>query len=121
VGWSPVDGYPLTAVVGLARQEVLAPFYEERAVALRDAMLATLLGLALVLTGMLMSLRLAWRKHEVRQVHAAYRMATEHGREGFYILSPKRRSDRSVADFDILDCNRRGAEIFQRRREELIG
>jgi diguanylate cyclase (GGDEF)-like protein/PAS domain S-box-containing protein len=50
-----------------------------------------------------------------------YRMATEGGNEGFYIVRPIRNKEGTFIDFEIIDCNRRGAEFLGRQREDLIG
>ncbi|MEN3365487.1 MAG: diguanylate cyclase [Burkholderiales bacterium] len=50
-----------------------------------------------------------------------YRMATEGGNEGFYIVRPLRGDCGAYIDFEIIDCNRHGAEFLARQREDLIG
>jgi diguanylate cyclase (GGDEF)-like protein/PAS domain S-box-containing protein len=50
-----------------------------------------------------------------------YRMATEGGNEGFYIVRPIRGRDGAFIDFEIIDCNRHGAQFLGHQREDLIG
>ncbi|MEN3365418.1 MAG: diguanylate cyclase, partial [Burkholderiales bacterium] len=50
-----------------------------------------------------------------------YRMATEGGNEGFYILRPICNGDRGIVDFAFIDSNRRGAEILGQRPKDLVG
>src|SRR5690606_15220505 len=69
----------------------------------------------------ILSLRLAWRKHRMDELHMTYRMATEEGSEGFYIARPLRDARDQVVDFEIVDCNQRGAEFLNERPEELVG
>ncbi len=121
VSWGTVEGYPLTAMVGLDQQEVLAPYWANRASAIRDAILATMALFLFKFIGMALSMRLAWRKYQMEQAQASYRMATEHGNEGFYIVQAVHGTDEAVVDFKIIDCNHRGAELFRHRREELLG
>jgi len=121
VGWRAVTGYPLTAVVGLDTETVLAPFRQHKEQVLQNARWATMaLAIFAIIAGGL-SLRLAWRKHNMELMRNTYRMATEGGNEGFYIARPLRQEDGSIADFEIIDCNHRGAELVRHRREELIG
>ncbi|WP_164932040.1 EAL domain-containing protein [Janthinobacterium sp. 17J80-10] len=121
VGWQQIEGYPLVAIAGLDQQEVLVPYLKTRTTALRSATLATtgLLGFSLI--AMILSLLLAWRKHQLEQTQATYRMATEEGHEGFYIAHPVRDRDRKIIDFIAGDCNSYGARLFQQRREGVLG
>jgi diguanylate cyclase (GGDEF)-like protein len=121
VGWSAVAGYPLVAVVGLDRQEILAPYFERRAETLSEATIVTAILFAFTLGGMALAARLAWRKHQMEQAQATYRIATESGRDGFYIAHPLHDPGGRIEDFEVSDCNQRGAELFDLRREELIG
>jgi diguanylate cyclase (GGDEF)-like protein len=121
VGWQQMPGYPLTALTGLDQQDTLAPYRANRAAAIRYATAATTALGVFTLIAMALSLRLAWRKHQMELVQATYRMATEEGNEGFYITRPVRDAQGAIVDFEIVDCNQRGAQLQQRRREELIG
>jgi diguanylate cyclase (GGDEF)-like protein len=120
IGWDIVKGYPLIAIAGLEQQEVLAPYWANRAATIRDGMAATVALAVFTLIAMALSMRLAWRKHQLKVTQATYRMATEGGNEGFYIACPVRDEKGTIVDFEIIDCNQRGAEIFCHRREELI-
>jgi diguanylate cyclase (GGDEF)-like protein len=70
---------------------------------------------------MALSLRLAWRKHQMKLLQATYRMATEEGNEGFYIARSIRDKQGKIIDFEIADCNQQGAEFFHMRRDRLLG
>ncbi|MEN3295722.1 MAG: diguanylate cyclase [Burkholderiales bacterium] len=50
-----------------------------------------------------------------------YRMATEGGNEGFYIVRPIRNQHAAIVDFEIIDCNQRGAAFVGLGRDDLIG
>jgi diguanylate cyclase (GGDEF)-like protein len=121
VGWHAVKGYPLIALVGLDQQEAMAPYWASRAAAIRDAIWGTIALVILTFIAMAFSVRLAWRKHQLELTQATYRMATEGGNEGFYIVRPIRAPNGSIADFEIIDSNRRGAEMLRERRDELFG
>jgi len=121
VGWQLVDSYPFLALAGLDEQTMLAASADSRAYSLRNAAAATLALFAFTLIAMALSLRLAWRKHQLDRMQATYRMATESGNEGFYICRPMWDSKRTICDFRVIDCNRRGAEFFGLTREQFIG
>ncbi len=121
VGWRAVNGIPLTAMVGLDTEAVLVPFRQREEQVLRNARWATMALVLFTLIATVLSLRLAWRKHNMKLMQRTYRMATEGGNEGFYIARPIRLVDGSIVDFEIIDCNLRGAELVRHRREELIG
>jgi diguanylate cyclase (GGDEF)-like protein len=52
---------------------------------------------------------------------ATYRLATEEGSEGFYIVQPVRDRQGALLDFMVIDCNQQGADFFNARPQELIG
>jgi diguanylate cyclase (GGDEF)-like protein len=121
LGWHPVRGYDITALVGLDETDTLAQFYAGRHSAIwyaawASAALAILTALAIAL-----SAELAWRKHRLGMAQATYRLATEEGSEGFYIVQPVRDRTGAILDFIVLDCNQQGAEFFNVRPSELIG
>jgi len=121
LGWHPVRGYDITALVGLDEADTLAQFYAGRHSAVwyaawASAALAVLTALAVAL-----SAELAWRKHRLGMAQATYRLATEEGSEGFYIVQPVLDRNGAILDFVVLDCNQQGAEFFNVRPSELIG
>ncbi len=121
VGWRQIEGYPLVAVAGFDQEEILAPYMAGRATALRNVALASIALFAFAMIALVLSTRLAWRKYQLQQTQATYRMATEEGHEGFYIASPVRERHRVITDFLVADCNSYGAHLFQKRREEVLG
>jgi diguanylate cyclase (GGDEF)-like protein len=121
VGWEIVEGAPMVAIAGLDEQQVLARYRANRDASLRIATLSTVLLAVFTLIATALSLRLAWRKHELETTRDAYRMATEGGNEGFYITRPITDRNRMIVDFKVVDCNHRAAELVGLRREELIG
>jgi diguanylate cyclase (GGDEF)-like protein len=121
VGWQTVKGYPLIALTGLDEHDTLSVYRANRAASIRQAIWATLALVAFTCIAMALSIRLAWRKYQLDLTQATYRMATEGGNEGFYIARPIRAADGAIVDFEIIDCNRRGAEFFNQLRQDLIG
>jgi diguanylate cyclase (GGDEF)-like protein len=121
LGWHAVEGFPMTAMVGMDQETALAGYWRDRASSLHYAFGATFAIFGFVLIGIALSMRLAWRKYQLEEVRATYRMATEEGNEGFYIARLIKDRQNDPVDFQILDCNHRGAELLQMRREELLG
>jgi diguanylate cyclase (GGDEF)-like protein len=121
VGWHLVPGYDLAALVGVEQGEALAGYVRYRDNLLMWAwwntgwlVLATLLA-----TGSYMFA--SWKKHQLDAGRAAYRLATEDAGDGFFIGRPVRGRGGEVVDFDILDCNQHGAELFGLRALDVIG
>jgi diguanylate cyclase (GGDEF)-like protein len=121
LGWHPVSGYPLTALVGLDESDTLAQYWAGRHSAVWYALCATIALGILTLIAMALSVELGWRNHRLSLSHATYRLATEEGSEGFYILQGLRDRNGATVDFTVLDCNQQGAEFLHVRRQDLIG
>jgi diguanylate cyclase (GGDEF)-like protein len=121
LGWYPVEGYPLTAVVGLDEADTLADYYQGRHSAIWYAWWATAALAVLTFIAILLSAELAWRNYRLSLAHATYRLATEEGGEGFYIVEPILDHHGAPVDFKVLDCNQQGAGFFQLRKEQLKG
>ena len=121
VGWQQVEGFPVVAIAGVDQQEALGAFMKMRQESLaRAAAMSGLLALATVVA-MALSLRLAWRKHQVQLARAAYRLATETGTEGFYIFREIRDAQGAILDHEIIDCNQTGAELYGTIPQALVG
>lgn len=121
IGWQKVDNYPLIALIGLDAEDAFAPYYKERKEVLYRTALGSLTLLAFTVIATWLSVRLAWRKHQMELIQSAYRLATEEGSEGFYICRPVTDRDRTVTDFEVIDCNQAGAEFYGMSREDMIG
>ena len=121
LGWHQVPNYQMVAVVGLDEADTLAQYRAGRHSALWYATWATAALGALTLLAIGLNTELAWRKHRLGMAQATYRLATEEGSEGFYIVQPVRDRQGTVRDFTVLDCNQQGADFFGVRPRELIG
>ena len=121
LGWHPVRDYRMFAIVGLDEADRLAQYHAGRRSAIRYAGWATAALAFLTVLATALSAELAWRKHRLGMAQATYRLATEEGSEGFYIVQPMRDRHGTVLDFTVLDCNQQGAEFFNVRPQELIG
>jgi diguanylate cyclase (GGDEF)-like protein len=121
VGWHPVTGYPLTALVGLDEVDTLAQYRAGRHSAVWYALCATAALGFLTLIAIALSAELAWRNYKLSLSQATYRLATEEGSEGFYIVQGIPDRNGTITDFTVLDCNQQGAEFLSLRRQDLIG
>ncbi|MBK4733326.1 bifunctional diguanylate cyclase/phosphodiesterase [Noviherbaspirillum pedocola] len=121
LGWQRLADYPLTAIAALDYADTMAPYEERRATAVWYAAWATIVLGVVTALAVVLSLEIAWRKQKLLIAQASYRLATEEGSEGFYIIEPLRDEDGAVLDFRAVDCNQRGAEFFGMRRAQLMG
>ncbi len=116
-----VNNYPLTALVGLSQEEQLAAYWRSRDNYIQLAVAGSVFLFLFAAVATLLSARLAWRKRQEAEVQEAYRLATEGGNEGFYMLRALRDKSGVVIDFEVVDCNVRGASFYGMTREEFVG
>ncbi|GAB3550007.1 hypothetical protein GCM10027343_32530 [Noviherbaspirillum agri] len=121
VGWHTTDAYGMVTVAGIDQQQALAPYAEHRQTWISHARWASAGLAAFSLIAMCLSWRLLDKQEQIEGLRATYRVATEGGSEGFYIARTVRNQEGHICDFRIVDCNHRGAELFNRRREEMVG
>jgi diguanylate cyclase (GGDEF)-like protein len=121
LGWRRSSSYPLVALVGLSRDEALAGAQLYWRDGRNSAILATA-GLALLaLLAAILAARAAARMREQEEVRSAYRTATESANDGFYMAAALRDRQGRIVDFNIVDCNERGAFFYGMQRSELVG
>ncbi len=120
VAWRSLTAYPMTVMAGISESEQMAPLEQKwRAYRqVRAAAEAAIVALAAVLAYVLYLVER--RKMRLRSVQAAYRLATEAGEEGFYMLHPIH-DDGRIVDYRILDCNERGAFLLGKSKKEVLG
>lgn len=121
LGWEHLNGYPLIALVGMDEADTLAQYREGRRLAIQYAAFATVALGFLTAIAIALTAELAWRKHRLGLTQATYRLATEEGSEGFYIVQPVSDRQGVITDFHIIDCNQQGAGFFNLQRNELVG
>lgn len=121
VAWKKTPDYPVVAIVGLKKDEILAA-YEASASAWRLASsLGTVLLLAVALVGMWFSQKLNERKKQTEEIKETYRLAVDAAQEGFYMLRPIVDRTGHALDFRIEDCNERAASQAGWRRADMVG
>lgn len=121
LAWQALSAYPFVALIGLSEQQMLAPYTDTWETYQRGAMGASVFLLALSLIGSIMSVRMAQRHYQAEEVKRTYRIATEGGNEGFYMLRALFDAEEQLVDFLIEDCNERGALLIGKQQEDLIG
>lgn len=121
VAWKKLDEYPLVALAALSKTDVFAAHNAMARDYRNIAIAGTLFALLFAAMGMLFSARLAWRRQQEEEVKSTYRLATDAANEGFYMIRPLYRQDGSIADFQLEDCNERGAAMLGFIRKKIIG
>lgn len=116
-----LNNYPFYALVGLSREDVLLPFERDSALYRKIAIAVSVVVVLFSLFAMLMTIRLRWRRHQAEAIRETYRLATEGGNEGFYILIPIRNKSDFIIDFQIVDCNEKGAAFFGMEKNQFFG
>ncbi|RJF99949.1 EAL domain-containing protein [Noviherbaspirillum saxi] len=118
---TPLHKYPLVAMAGVAQEEHFARYAQTRHNYLQTGISATILLVLLGAAATVWSARHAWQHRQQVEVQEAYRLATEGGNEGFYMLRALRDRSGVVVDFEVVDCNERGAWFYGRSREQFVG
>ena len=121
VAWKTLKEYPLVAMAGLSEQEYFAPHRKAWATDKRVATSGSIVLLLFALAAAGMSVRLVRRKHQEEEVRKAYRIATEGGKEGFYMFEAMYDKSGAIADFILVDCNERGAGFYGITQQKLLG
>jgi diguanylate cyclase len=121
VGWHTVEGSPLVVLAGAGQPHALALVRERERASRQTAIGATVALLVFVLTGMVLSGRLALQRYRLTVAQDAYRKATEASTEGFFITAPVHDAAGRVIDYVTVDCNEQGAALSRSTREQLVG
>ncbi|MES2739797.1 MAG: EAL domain-containing protein [Pseudomonadota bacterium] len=124
LAWQPLAVYPFGALVALDQVGMLRPYEAIRAAYWGGAGGATALLLLLMTAVALVARRsTAGQRQSDRSegMSNAYRMATADTNDGFFIVAAVRGKDNEIADFEFIDCDAPGADLFGMRREQLVG
>jgi diguanylate cyclase (GGDEF)-like protein len=121
VGWQPMPDLGLVGIVGVDEYSAMASYRDDRRAALAGAWWnsAWLALAALLATSFYVHAK--WKQHQIETIRSTYRLATEDAGEGFFINRPLRDLHGKVVDFDIVDCNQHGADMFGKQPQQLIG
>ena len=121
VAMTHLGNYPYKAVVGLSEREVLAPSLVHKTERSRFAWFGTLLIAVFGAVGFVLTSSLLRRNAEASQIRMAYRLATENGKDGFYLYQTVRDANGLIVDFRIVDCNEQAAKFVGLTKEKIIG
>ncbi len=121
VAWKKLKDYPMVAVAAISEEDAYAPYRRIEHSRVDMALLTSLFILLFGGAGMVFSVRLAWRRQREEQVRTTYRLATDAAKEGFYMIRPLYDRQGHAVDFQVEDCNQRGAALFGMAVEQLIG
>lgn len=116
-----VVGFPLTAVAGISRDESFADFTRNWSSYRQFTYASSLLLFFFAIAATLLVTRLALRQHTQQMETEAYRLATESSQECFYMLRSIYGKNGEIIDFQLADCNERGAALFGLTRDTFIG
>jgi diguanylate cyclase (GGDEF)-like protein len=121
VGWRTFPDLGLIGIVGVDEYSAMAAYRVHQQAQLNAAWRNT--G-EIILAMLLVSsfyVHAKWKQHQIETIRSTYRLATEDAGEGFFINRPLRDAHGVVRDFDIVDCNQYGADMFGKHPEQLIG
>jgi diguanylate cyclase (GGDEF)-like protein len=121
VAWQSLSDYPLTATVGLATAGIYAAADDASRNARQTALGATVLLAVAGFGGILASLRADQRARRETRIKDTYRLATDGAREGFFMIRSIVDVDGQIVDFEVQDCNERGAAFVGFTRGALLG
>jgi diguanylate cyclase (GGDEF)-like protein len=121
VGWRPFPDLGLIGIVGVDEYSAMAPYRIHRQAALDNAWWNTAWLILAALLAASFYVHAKWKKHQIETMRFTYRLATEGADEGFFINRPLRDAQGTVRDFDIVDCNQYGADMFGKQPQQLIG
>jgi len=121
VGWHPLPDVGLVGMVGVDEYAALAPYRAKQQAAINNAWWNTAWLVLAALLATSLHVHAKWKQHQIEIIRATYRRATEEAGEGFFINRPVRDAQGVVRDFDIVDCNQFGADMFGKHPMQLIG
>jgi diguanylate cyclase (GGDEF)-like protein len=121
VGWRKFPDLGLIGVVGVDEYSAMAAYRVHQQEELNGAWWNTAEIILAMLLATSFYVHAKWKQHQIETIRSTYRLATEDAGEGFFINRPLRDAHGVVRDFDIVDCNQYGADMFGKHPQELIG
>ena len=121
LGWSQSTVYPIAGLVAVPLAAIMAPLDAAGKKTRSDNVIITFALLLFAVLATLLSRRAADRYSAQENVRKAYRTATDGASDGFYMAAPVRDRQCVIRDFEIVDCNERGARFYGIGRQSLIG
>jgi len=119
--WKALDGLPLVAVVGFAEQNYLSDYARFASEQIEYARLVSLLLLVVAVIGTALVIQTLLRREREELSRTAYRIATDGGKDGFYMFYPIYDRNDNLIDVKLQDCNAKGAAMMGAQRQSLLG
>ncbi len=121
LAWHRSGAYPMVALVALSREDAMAGAAQNWIDGRNGAIAASAVLLVLAVLASVLAGRAAVRMREQEEIRSAYRTATESANDGFYMAAAVRDRQGAIVDFEIVDCNERGAFFYGMERGDLVG
>lgn len=121
LAWRESSVYPFTVLIGLAREELVARVKAAALERRNQALAATCALLLAAVVGSALARRRLQHRSDRAALRESYRIATEGAADGFYMARAIHNNLGAIVDFEIIDCNERGASFYSMSREEMIG
>ena len=118
---APLAHYPFKAMIALSEEEVLAPFLIHARSSADLVKAGALLIFFFCLFAWLLTIKLYDKRRTESQIRMTYRLATENGKDAFYLWRRVKNRVGKVIDFRVVDCNERGAAMYHHSRTTMIG
>ena len=113
--------YPLTAVVAVSEEEMLADYQRQREEYFLYAVAASALIVLVIAVAMLLVLRLRQSHREAENARATYRAAAEGSLDAFMLLRAVRGRDGRVSEFIVEDANPRALLLMAVGHDDAVG
>jgi len=119
--WKALDGLPLVAVVGSAEQNYLGDYDRFAAGQIEYARWISILLAIVAVIGTALVIQTLIRRQREELSRTAYRIATDGGKDGFYMFYPIYDREHNLIDVKLQDCNAKGAAMMGAQRQSLLG
>ena len=116
-----MHGFPLTAVVGLAEQEQMATFEQQRRTYLWAAGSGSALLVIIVSLVGVWSWQMTRTRRRIRRAQETYAAASEASLDAFFVMRSQLDSGGAIIDFVIEATNTRAEKLTRMRKAELRG
>ena len=121
VAIAPLLAYQYKVVVGVAEREMILPLQAMKEERRRIFMACSVIITVFTFIAFFASIRVNLKDAEAFNIRRAYRIATENGKEGFYLWKRVYNAADEIIDYRIVDCNEYGAGLYKMSKLEMIG
>lgn len=121
LAWQRLPDFPLVAVAGLSTNSIYDATREAERIDRRYAAILTMVLTIAGMAGALAAMRAAAHAQREARIKDTYRLATDGAREGFFMVRSQADGQGQIVDFQVEDCNERGAAFVGYARSALIG